>query len=99
MGEVYLARREGTGDRVALKLIRPEAAMNERLVQIFLREVSILSQLDHPRIVRFHEIGFRHGKFYFVMDYVDIVDLLGTLAGSSPRWIFSAFLTGNRMKA
>ncbi len=82
MGVVYLARHASSGAQVALKLIMPESAGSERLVQMFLREVSILSQLDHPRIVRFHEIGFARGEFFFAMDYVEalaLADLLGPL--------------------
>src|SRR5205085_1521247 len=74
MGVVYLARPVKGGAAVALKLIIPESAGSERMVQMFLREVSVLSRLDHPRIVRFHEVGFHRGEFFFVMDYVDAVE-------------------------
>ncbi len=59
MGIVYLARRRSTGQEVALKVILPESAASPTAQSRFLREVSVLSRLDHPRIVRFHEIG--HG--------------------------------------
>jgi serine/threonine-protein kinase len=75
MGAVYLARRQGTGQRCALKVILPESAADERSMKLFLREVSVLSQLDHPRIVRFHEIGMHSGQFFFAMEYVETVPL------------------------
>jgi hypothetical protein len=57
MGAVYLARRQATGQRCALKVILPESATDERAMKRFLREVKVLSQLEHPRIVRFQEMG------------------------------------------
>jgi eukaryotic-like serine/threonine-protein kinase len=50
---------------------------------LFLREVSVLSRLDHPRIVRFHEMGIAQGQFYFAMEYVETVDFRSIL-GSHP---------------
>jgi serine/threonine-protein kinase len=83
MGVVHLARRAATGEAVAVKLVVPEAAASAKAVQLFLREVSVLSQLRHPRIVRFHEAGTAGGQFFFVMEYVETVnprDLLAPLA-------------------
>ena len=84
MGVVHLARHVATGRLVAVKLIIPECAAGERAVQMFLREISVLSRLDHPAIVRFHEVGSACGQFFFVMDYVEAVDLPALLAGQSP---------------
>jgi serine/threonine-protein kinase len=78
LGVVYLARRRETGLPVALKLIVPESA-SEQAVQWFLREVSVLRQLDHPRIVRFHEAGTVRGQFFFAMDYIETVALKDVL--------------------
>jgi hypothetical protein len=75
MGSVYLARRRSDKREFALKLILPNAALGSAALTFFLREVSVLSRLDHPRIVRFHEIGQVQGQFYFIMDYVPAVDL------------------------
>jgi serine/threonine-protein kinase len=75
MGTVYLARRNSDGREVALKLVMPESALGPLALTLFLREVSVLSQLDHPRIIRFHEIGEAQGQFYIVMEYVPAIDL------------------------
>jgi serine/threonine-protein kinase len=80
MGAVYLARRQADGDLCALKLILPEAAADDRALQRFLREVRVLSRLDHPRIVRFREMGMAGGQFFFAMDYVETVDVAERLA-------------------
>jgi serine/threonine-protein kinase len=75
MGSVCLARRRSDCREFALKLILPNAALGAAALTFFLREVSVLSRLDHSRIVKFHEIGHVQGQFYFVMDYIPALDL------------------------
>jgi serine/threonine-protein kinase len=84
MGCVYLARQQSTGRQFALKFIVPESAASDKAMALFLREVSVLSRLDHPRIVRFHEMGLAQGQFYFAMEYVETVDYRAIL-GSYPE--------------
>jgi serine/threonine-protein kinase len=53
----------------------------------FLREAQILSELDHPNIVAFHELGESNGLLYFAMDYVagtDAAHLLRQHRGPLP---------------
>ena len=72
MGTVYLAFREGDGERTALKVIRPDASrMNKHLVELFLREVKVSLGLRHPNIVEFREDRFSDGVFYFAMEFCD----------------------------
>ena len=82
---VYLALSEADGSRVALKTIKPEVAVGEAEVQRFLREASILSDLDHPNIVAFRERGESGGVLYFAMDFVPGVD-----ASQTPEEIMAA---------
>jgi serine/threonine-protein kinase len=83
MGAVYLARHLASGEQVALKVIIPEAAASERVVNRFLREARVLSRLQHPRIVRFREMGVHLGQLYFAMEYVETTALAALLAGKS----------------
>jgi serine/threonine-protein kinase len=80
MGAVYLARRQATGQQVALKVLVPDSSTGEAQLRRFLREISVLSQLDHPRIVRFHEMGLAAGQVFFAMDYVPTVPFEDLLA-------------------
>lgn len=75
MGMVYLASRQPHNRRYAIKTISPESAVSDRVMNLFLREVSVLAKLRHKRIVRFHEMGAAAGMFYFVMDYVETIDV------------------------
>src|SRR6266540_5354058 len=51
MGAVYLAQEVATGRGVALKLLAPELARDDRFRQRFMRESRVASSLDHPHIV------------------------------------------------
>jgi len=57
MGEVYEAKRAGTGEPAAVKLLQAHVLANPDLVRRFLREAKIASSLDVPNVVRVFEIG------------------------------------------
>ena len=54
MGEVYIGRVIQTGDRVAIKMILPEHANNEMILDLFRKEASTLHNLYHEAIVRYY---------------------------------------------
>ena len=55
MAHVYLAIQESFGREVALKVLSPHLAGDEQFSKRFLREARIVSQLNHPNIVRSEE--------------------------------------------
>jgi eukaryotic-like serine/threonine-protein kinase len=70
MGVVYQAQRESDRRDVALKTIIPKVSASQATMDRFLREANILSQLQHPHIVAFQDMGQTPGLVYFVMDLV-----------------------------
>ena len=74
MGTVYLAE-DGSGQRVALKLLSPELARDERFRQRFLRESSVAAGLEHPHIVPTFASGEEDAFLYLAMQYVEGSDL------------------------
>jgi serine/threonine protein kinase len=74
MGAVYLARDIDTGERVAVKTMLPEVAVNEDCAEMFQREIEVASALAHPHIVSTHSHGRIGPVFYCIMDYVDGID-------------------------
>jgi serine/threonine protein kinase len=74
MGAVYLAA-DSTGRRVALKLLAPELARDERFRRRFLRESELVGGLDHPHIVPTLAAGEDKGALYLAMAYVEGSDL------------------------
>jgi hypothetical protein len=75
MGSVYLAEDTRTGEQVALKVLAPELAEDERFRQRFTRESALAAALDHPHIVRTISSGEADGLLYLAMAYVNGSDL------------------------
>jgi YVTN family beta-propeller protein len=80
MGAVYRAREEGLGRKVALKVIAPELAQDERFRERFLRESRIAASLDHPHVIPIYQAGEEQGLLFLAMRYVEGYDLAGLLA-------------------
>ncbi len=57
MGAVHEAIDRTSGDRVAVKMLRPELAAEPGLRRRFRRESSILRSIEHPGIVRILDAG------------------------------------------
>lgn len=74
LGQVYLAEQQPMGRRVALKLLHPEVAQNERIAARFEREARTAARLTHPNIVVLHDFGAEElpegPRLYLVMEYL-----------------------------
>jgi serine/threonine protein kinase len=79
MGEVYRAVQLNLGRRVALKILAPELAADDRFRRRFLRESRIAASIDHPSIIPIYETGEDGGLLYIAMRYVDGPDLATVL--------------------
>src|SRR5262245_65696197 len=71
IGTVWRGRDSRTGERVAVKLLRPEAAEQPELVSAFLSEARILAGLDHPCIVRARELVPVGRQYALILDLVN----------------------------
>jgi serine/threonine-protein kinase len=69
MGAVYLARHGATDREVALKIMLPQVALQERSKTRFLMEAANTKVLNHPNIVRLYEAGCSNGTFFFTLEY------------------------------
>jgi serine/threonine-protein kinase len=67
---VYLARDLRNERRVALKVLRREAAVGVA-VERFRSEITITANLHHPHILAIHDSGEVDGTLYFVMPFVE----------------------------
>jgi serine/threonine protein kinase len=75
MGAVYKARQVGLGRLVAIKILPFEINQTPGFAERFAREARALALLSHPHIVAVHDFGQADGLCYFVMEYVDGVNL------------------------
>ncbi|MFO0849431.1 MAG: serine/threonine-protein kinase [Gemmataceae bacterium] len=67
---VYKARHP-SGQIVALKVLPASRAKNPRVLARFQREGRLLTQLDHPNVVRAFQLGQDHGRHFIVMEHLD----------------------------
>lgn len=74
MGAVYKARQKNLDRLVALKIL-PHDAGDKGFAERFTREARTLAKLNHPGIVAVHDFGTTGGWHWFVMEYVDGVNL------------------------
>jgi eukaryotic-like serine/threonine-protein kinase len=71
-GVVWLGSRTDTGERVAIKILHPEAAVSRENVERFRREAWALSQLTSPHIARMYElITGPPIEMALVMEYIE----------------------------
>src|ERR671934_777845 len=75
MSVVYRADDLRLKRKVALKLLAPELAEDERFRERFLRESELAASLDHPHIVPIYEAGEHEGQLWIAMRYVEGSDL------------------------
>jgi len=77
LGTVYLVEHRFMKRHYALKVLPESLASDRSFMQRFQAEVSALSALDHPNVVRIHNVSSVQGKYFLVMDCV--VDELGEM--------------------
>ena len=70
MGRVYKAHHQMMDRIVALKIIAPEIASNQKVVARFQREMKLVGRLDHPNVVRAFDADQVNRVLYIVMEYV-----------------------------
>jgi N-acetylneuraminic acid mutarotase len=67
---------------VALKILPPTVSHKASFAERFTREAQALARLNHPHIVTLYEFGQVEALFYFLMEYVDGMDLRQLLSVS-----------------
>ncbi|MCB9677525.1 MAG: protein kinase [Alphaproteobacteria bacterium] len=86
-GEVYRARMTRTGGLpvdVALKVLRRDVDADGQAVQRLRDEGRLLSRLNHPAILKVHDLVVLAGRISLVTEYVDGDDLSSCLGPPEP---------------
>jgi serine/threonine protein kinase len=84
MGKVYKARHRLMNRVVALKVMRPEALDTPQAVKRFEREIQVAAQVDHPNIVRALDAGHSGETYFYVMEFVNGIDLASLVEAEGP---------------
>jgi predicted Ser/Thr protein kinase len=75
MGVVYKARQINLDRMVALKILAPHSDNDPAFAERFTREARALARLSHPNIVGIYDFGQSNGRYYFLMEFIDGVNL------------------------
>ena len=70
IGMVYQVRHLQTDQIYAMKILKPEAVEDSSLVSRFYQEARACSRLNHPALLKIHDIGFFEDTPYLVLDYI-----------------------------
>src|SRR5271167_2361663 len=71
MGNVYKARDRETGETVALKLLKPEIASDQAMMDRFKNELLFARKITHKNVCRVYEFNRIGGIAYTSMEFVE----------------------------
>lgn len=70
LGTVYLAEHRFLKKQYIIKIPPPELASDRLFIQRFEEEIATLSSLDHPNLVKIHNVSFCDGVYFLVCECV-----------------------------
>jgi serine/threonine protein kinase/Tfp pilus assembly protein PilF len=75
MGKVYRVLDKKLNEEVALKLIRPEIALDKNTLERFQNELKLARRISHRNVGRMYELMEEKGIHFITMEYVPGEDL------------------------
>ena len=75
MGEVYRVRDKKLDEEMALKILKPEIATDERIIERFRNELKLARKITHKNVCRMHDFHEEEGTPFITMEYVEGEDL------------------------
>ena len=90
MSEVFLALREHDQREVVLKVLQANPDKNlisepGAMLARFIQEYTLLSQIDHPNVVKIYDQGFTDDNAYIAMEYFGGGDVRSQMLASWPK--------------
>ena len=82
MGKVYKVHDTEIKEKVALKLLNPEIASDEKTIERFRNEIRLARRIAHKNVGRMFDLGKAEGTYFITMEYVPGQDLKGLIRQS-----------------
>lgn len=84
MGAVYKAKKNDADAIVAIKIMTNSVVVDQKMLDMFQREIEVTKNLRHPNIIRFWDSGCLDSVFYLVIEYVGGGDMGDLIKKSQP---------------
>jgi len=75
MGKVYKVFDKEIEEKVALKLLKPEIALDEETIKRFRNEIRVARKIVHKNVCRMYDLGQAEGTYFITMEFVEGEDL------------------------
>jgi len=75
MGRVYKVFDTEVREKMALKLLNPDIAGDERTIERFRNELKLARAISHRNVCRMFDLGREEGTYYITMEYISGEDL------------------------
>jgi len=79
MGKVYKVLDKEVNEKIALKLLNPEIAADEKTIDRFRNELKFARKIGHRNVCRMYDLSREEGTHYITMEYVPGEDLKSTI--------------------
>lgn len=70
LGATYVAEQRFLGRPYVLKVLPPQLSSDPQFIARFEEEVARLSQMDHPHLVKIHNVSHAEGQYFLVTDFL-----------------------------
>ena len=90
MGNVYRVEDTKTKEEIALKLIKPEIASDEKTIDRFRNELTTARKIRHKNVCGMYDLGEHKGTYFITMEFVPGEDLKSFIRRSKRLSIPSA---------
>lgn len=75
MGEIYKANHPDYKHPVAIKILQKSLVGDKTARRRFLQEAQIITQLNHPNIIKVYDFSESEDTLFMVMEYIEGIDL------------------------
>ena len=97
MGKVYKALDKEVEEKVALKLIKPEIAAEEKTIKRFRNELKFARKISHKNVCRMFDLNKEGDTHYITMGYVPGEDLKSSLRRMGPLSVGKAVIIAKQV--
>jgi serine/threonine protein kinase/Tfp pilus assembly protein PilF len=84
MATVYKVLDKEIKEKVALKLLKPEIADDQKTLERFRNELKLARQISHKNVCRMFDLTHQEGTYYITMEYVPGEDLKTSIKRMGP---------------